>query len=160
MRQKKPGVATAVALLAFLGLGAPAAASDAPEWAHQLPNELMSPFCPGVTLAECTSSHAGSLKMWIVVQAAAGRSEDDIREELYERYGDQIRPTPKAEGIGIAAYVIPVVVFLAGGGLVTWFLRRSTRSAPGGSPPTMPLDPEVERKLDELLADDDEAEDR
>jgi hypothetical protein len=54
--------------------------------------------------------------------------------------------------------VLPVVVFLAGGGLVTWFLRRSTRSARVGGPPTLPLDPEVERKLDELLAD--EAEDR
>lgn len=164
MRQNRFGLATAGALLAFfafLGSVAPAAASDAPEWAHQLPNELMSPFCPGVTLAECTSSHASSLKMWIVVQAAAGRSEEDIREELYERYGDQIRPTPKAEGIGIAAYVIPVVVFLAGGGLVTWFLRRSTRSARVQVPPTLPLDPDVERKLDELLADnDDETEDR
>jgi cytochrome c-type biogenesis protein CcmH/NrfF len=158
MRHQGFALATAAALIALLGFVAPIAASDAPEWAHQLPNELMSPFCPGVTLAECTSSHAGSLKMWIVVQAAAGRGEDDIREELYERYGDQIRPTPKAEGIGIAAYVLPVVVFLAGGGLVTWFLRRSTRSARVGGPPTLPLDPEVERKLDELLAD--EAEDR
>jgi cytochrome c-type biogenesis protein CcmH len=140
-----------IALLA-LGLGAPAQASDAPDWAHRLPNELMSPFCPGVTLAECTSSHASQLKMWILVQAAAGRGEEDVRGELYERYGDQIRPTPKAEGIGIAAYVIPVVAFLAGGGLVTLVLRRATR---GGAPPVAPdapLDPERERRLDEVLS--------
>jgi len=158
MRHKSIGLAIAVAIFGFFGLVAAASASDAPEWAHQLPNELMSPFCPGVTLAECTSSSAASLNMWIVVQAAAGRSEDDIREELYERYGDQIRPTPKAEGIGIAAYVLPVVAFLAGGGLVAVFLKRSTRAAgEGGDEPTLPLDPEVESKLDALLDRDDEA---
>ncbi len=139
------------AVVTLLSLAGAAAAADAPEWAYQLPNELMSPFCPGVTLAECTSSSAASLNMWIVVQAAAGRSEEDIRAELYERYGDQIRPTPKAEGIGIAAYVIPVVVFLAGGGLLTWFLRRSTR-APAEAPKAAPLDPELDRKLDEVLS--------
>lgn len=151
MRHMRFGLATAAALLALFAFVATAAASDAPEWAHQLPNELMSPFCPGVTLAECTSSHAASLKMWIVLQASAGRSEQDIREELYERYGDQIRPTPKAEGIGIAAYVIPVVVFLAGGGFVAWFLRRATRS-PSQAPPAAPLDAELDRKLDEVLS--------
>ena len=140
-----------------------AGASDAPRWAQQLPNELMSPFCPGVTLAECPSPQAGSLKMWILVQAAAGRGEEDVREELYARYGDQIRPTPKAEGFGIAAYVIPVAAFLGGGGLVAWFLRRSTRRGDReDAPPVTALDPEVERKLDEMLddRDDDEVERR
>jgi cytochrome c-type biogenesis protein CcmH/NrfF len=126
------GIVFATAWL-FVALSTPAVASDA--------------------LAECTSSHAGSLKLWILVQASAGRGEDDVREELYERYGDQIRPTPKAEGIGIAAYVMPVVVFLAGGALVTWFLRRATRT-PVGPPATAPepLDPERDRQLDEVLS--------
>jgi cytochrome c-type biogenesis protein CcmH/NrfF len=100
--------------------------------------------------------------MWIVVQAAAGRTRDDVEQELYGRYGEVIRSRPKAEGIGWTAYWIPVTVFAGGGVLVAWFLRRATRPrAPAHEPVVRALDPEVERKLDELLARDaDEADSR
>ena len=57
------------------------------------------------------------------------------------------------EGLGIASYVIPIVAFLAGGGLLAWFLRRATRDA-AEEPrlPQEPLDPELERLLDEELS--------
>lgn len=125
-------------------------------WAYDLANRLMSPFCPGRTLAECPSPQAESLRMWIVVQEAAGRSKDDVLEELYARYGDDIRSTPRAEGFGTAAYVIPVVAFLVGGGLVGIFLYRWTHRGGGdgdGPPAPAPaLDPDLERRLDEELA--------
>lgn len=149
--------AHAIAVLAlfvvFVGFGsAPgaSAADEPPAWAYEMSTELMSPFCPGRTLAECPSPQAESLRMWILVQGSAGRGEDDVREELYERYGDQIRATPKAEGFGTAAYVIPVVAFLLGGVLLAIFLRRSTAAA--GSAPAAALDAESERKLDEMLS--------
>jgi hypothetical protein len=73
-----------------------------------------------------------------------------------------IRGAPKAEGIGLTAYWIPAAVFAGGGCLVAWFLHRATRRA-RAEPPDRGLDPEVERKLDELLGrrdDDDEADPR
>jgi cytochrome c-type biogenesis protein CcmH/NrfF len=97
------------------------------------------------------------MRMWIVVQAAAGRTRADVEDVLYARYGDAVRSAPKAEGFGTAAYVIPVAVFVVGGGLVGWFLRRSTRRARSRpAAPVRELDPEVERKLDELLGRDDD----
>jgi cytochrome c-type biogenesis protein CcmH/NrfF len=137
--------------------------APAPDWVYELGNELMSPFCPGRTLADCPSPDAASLRMWIAVQAAAGRSRADIEEELYARYGEMIRGAPKAEGIGLTAYWIPAAVFAGGGCLVAWFLYRATRRARDrAEPPDRGLDPEVERKLDELLGrkDDDEADPR
>jgi cytochrome c-type biogenesis protein CcmH/NrfF len=124
---------SAVALCA-LCLALPVHAADESEtsWAYDAAHELMSPFCPGRTLAECTSPQAGELRAWIVVQAAAGRSRDEVYEELYERYGNKIRPTPKAEGIGLTAYALPIGAFLAGGVLVVVVLRRLT--AGGGAP--------------------------
>ena len=47
-----------------------------------------------------------------------------MEESLYERFGDQIRTTPRAEGWGLAAYVIPVVAFVLFGGVVLLVLRR------------------------------------
>lgn len=153
-----PGLAPATAaeepLPAVTGTGGEPPVEPVPDgWAYDLANRLMSPFCPGRTLAECPSPQAESLRMWIVVQEAAGRSQEDVLEELYARYGDDIRSTPRAEGFGTAAYVIPVVVFLVGGVLVAAFLYRWTRR--GGGPPSSPppaLDPEMERRLDEELA--------
>jgi len=153
-------LALALAALLALLLAAPAAAeteaAENPEsWAYRYFNETMSPFCPGRTLSACTSPQADSLRMWVLMQAAAGRGEADIHAELVERYGDVILSTPRAEGFGVAAYALPAGFFLAGGLLVFVFLRRQTRSAAARSdaapPSTEPLDPEIERMIDEEL---------
>ena len=155
----------ALALVGALALGAAPAgaqseASAQPEgWAYDLAGEMMSPFCPGRTLADCPSPQADSLRMWILIQESAGRSRKDVEEELYERYGDVILAAPRAEGIGIAAYAIPVLAFLGGGGLIVWLLRRLTaRSAPVPEAKVAvaqrepALDAELERIVEEELA--------
>ncbi|HEY5658687.1 MAG TPA: cytochrome c-type biogenesis protein CcmH [Myxococcota bacterium] len=137
-----------------LCLALPAAAADEPEgWAYEVANELMSPFCPGRTLADCPSQYAESLRLWIIVQEAAGRTRTDVENELYERYGDVMRPAPRAEGLGLAAYVVPSVIILLGAVVVAAFLRYHSRKpdAPAAQS-TAPRDPELERIIDEELA--------
>jgi cytochrome c-type biogenesis protein CcmH len=147
--------AVASALLA-LALVVPASAEKAEEpetWAYRYFGEVMSPFCPGRTLADCPSPSAESLRMWILVQAAAGRSRDDVHEELLERYGDVILSAPRAQGFGAMAYLVPIAAFLGGGVLVGLYLRRQTRAAAHAAEalPAEPLDPEIERAIDEEL---------
>ena len=143
----------ALVLVCLLAVGAAAEAQEPEGWAYALADEIMSPFCPGRTLDDCPSPQAESLRLWLIVQEAAGRSRDDVLEQLYERYGDVIRPAPKAEGFGITAYVLPALVFVAGGILVAWFLRRQTREGPVvETTPAPSLDPELERIVDEELA--------
>jgi cytochrome c-type biogenesis protein CcmH/NrfF len=150
-------LAVASVLLALL-LAAHSGAKGAAEpegWAYRYFGEVMSPFCPGRTLSACTSPQAESLRMWILVQEAAGRSLEDVHGELVERYGDVILSAPRAEGFGVTAYAIPAVIFLGGGLLVGVFLRRQTRSPAQGAveaPRSEPLDPEIERIIDEELA--------
>lgn len=148
----------AIGLLAFalaaLAGGAPRAQA-AEGWAYDLMNELMSPYCPGRPLADCPSGQAQTLRMWLIVQEAAGRSRDEVEAEVVARYGQSVLGAPKAEGIGLTAYVMPALAFIAGGGLLFWFLRRQTRS-PRPAPafvPGAPLDPELERLVDEQLAE-------
>ena len=128
------------------------AAADPEGWAYKLSHDLMSPFCPGRTLAACTSPQADSLRMWLIVQEASGRSRQDVEAELFERYGDVLRPTPRAVGFGLTAYVVPVVAFLVGGVVVAVFLRRQTRAVATPKPPSHPSDPELERLIDQELA--------
>lgn len=160
--------AALMALLAAALLAGAAGGEDAgqPEsWGYELAAYLMSPYCPGRTLADCPSPQAQTLRMWILVQAASGRSREEVEEELYERFGDVIRPAPKAEGFGIAAYAIPVLGFLAGGVFVLLYLRSHTGSggppgppsAQGAAPhtapstPPAPVDADLERLVDEDL---------
>jgi cytochrome c-type biogenesis protein CcmH/NrfF len=160
----RPGCARPLAALALalalvsLG-GGVARAEDAKGWAYALANELMSPYCPGRPVADCPSPQAQTLRMWLIVQEASGRTKADVERELVERYGESILGAPRAKGVGLTAYLLPVAASVAGGGLLAWFLRRQTReraaqtaAAAAAAPSGAPLDPELERLVDEELS--------
>ena len=76
-----------LSLLLALGIAAAPAGGDEGEgWAYRMANELMSPYCPGRTLAECPSGQAETLRVWLIVQEASGRSRAEVQEELVERW--------------------------------------------------------------------------
>lgn len=110
---------------------APAAASASDSdstststWAYDLAGELMSPFCPGRTLASCPSPQAAELIQWIATQEAAGVTREEVIAILVERHGEEILGAPPARGITLWAYVFPVLGFVAFGGVAVLVLRR------------------------------------
>jgi len=144
---QEPGAAAAEP-----GAGAATGATAEHDWSYDVYNEFMSPYCPGRTLNDCPSEQAEELRRWIAAQEASGRSRAEVEEQLYRVYGDAVLSRPKARGWGLTAYVIPVVGFLAAGGLLLLFLRRQGGGAPGSGPaPPTPVDPELERRIDEEL---------
>lgn len=156
----RPAALLALALGLALVAAAPASAEEE-GWSYDLANELMSPYCPGRALSECPSPQAAELRAWIVHQEKTGASRAEVEEVLFARFGDQIRQAPRAEGMGLVAYVIPGVLTAAGLALVVVFFRRARarRSAaeaqappPAGWPPPPSLDPELARQVDAELA--------
>ncbi len=158
VRRSIRALGLALALCAYAGasLERAAASGDVEGWGYELWNELMSPFCPGRTLASCTSTEADDLRMWILVQEASGRSRDDVEAQLYAQFGDVLRAAPRARGWHVLAYVIPLATFLGGGVFVVLFLRRQVSDARAAAPaeprPPPRADPELERIVDEELA--------
>ena len=141
-----------------------AAHAEAEGWAYDIAHELMSPFCPGRTLAECPSPQADELRLWIITQEAAGATRAEVERTLYQRFGDSVRSAPRAEGWGLTAYAIPIGGFVVGGGVAFLTLRRMVRRTPVGqsdsrasdsqaSQSESTADPELERILDEKLAE-------
>jgi cytochrome c-type biogenesis protein CcmH/NrfF len=115
-------------------------ASGPPAWAYQMAHDLMSPFCPGRTLAACPSPQADQLRQWILFQAAAGQSQEELEATLFERFGDVLLSAPKAEGgWGISAYAIPIGGFLLGGPLVAFVIFRMARGRGATPRPGMPV---------------------
>lgn len=70
--------------------GAPAGASAAraEDLATELSNDLMSPYCPGRTIATCPSPQARKLESSILEQAKAGKTRVEIESELAARFPD------------------------------------------------------------------------
>jgi cytochrome c-type biogenesis protein CcmH len=110
------------------GDGAPAESS----FAYDLAGELMSPFCPGRTLASCPSPQAGEMIQWIALQEAAGATREEVIAQLVARHGESILGAPPARGLTLWAYLGPVLGFVAFGAVAVVVLRRIV--APGAGP--------------------------
>jgi cytochrome c-type biogenesis protein CcmH len=145
----KQALRIAITLLAAL-LASPLVAGAAEQWHYDLEQELMSPYCPGRTLTDCTSPQAAELRQWIAGEEAKGRSREDVEKQLFLEFGEVILQAPKAQGFGLAAYVIPAVGVALGAALVVIFLRRQRRTATP-APVAMAPDPELDRLIDEEL---------
>ena len=147
----------------WLTLAIPAVAQidpEAPSWGYALSHELMSPFCPGRTLAACTSPQAAELRQWILLQEAAGTNREEVIGILEERYGDVIRSTPEVEGWGLAAWLLPVGALAIGAALVFFVLRRmvdpsaaaGAKSMEASAPIDLVDDDDLARRVDQELA--------
>jgi cytochrome c-type biogenesis protein CcmH len=108
--------------------------------ATQLFGSLMSPFCPGLTLATCRSAQAETLRVWIRTRLEAGEPPDAIVQSLVATYGEGIRGAPRARGLGLALWLLPVASLGVGGVALLWWLRaHAAETEPagqsGGVPP-------------------------
>ena len=151
------GLALAVGVAQSVLAAEPDALGEAVDdsWAYEVWHDTMSPYCPGRTLAECPSPQADELRLWILDQASAGVTREEVEQAMFLEFGDQILTAPRAEGWGLAAYVIPLVGFVLGGGiviLVVWRLMgpgpELANSTEETSAPA-PIDPEIQRRIHE-----------
>jgi cytochrome c-type biogenesis protein CcmH len=125
--------------------------------ANQLLGTIMSPFCPGLTLATCPSPSADTLRLSVRERLAAGESEDAIMESLVAVYGERVRGAPKPRGLGLVLWALPVVALAAAGIGLAWWLRSHTGpelvppdnrgAAPGSFTPDELARLEAERSL-------------
>jgi cytochrome c-type biogenesis protein CcmH/NrfF len=116
----------ALALVLLLLWPAAASAQDPEDIATRVSQEIMSPFCDGVTLHDCPSGAADALRQRIVAMARAGMSEDEIITTLESEYGDRIRATPG----GPVSWMVPGLAVVGGVCLIAVLALRWTRRRP------------------------------
>jgi cytochrome c-type biogenesis protein CcmH len=146
-------------LLAALAVGVPAAlASEQHPTLNELEGQLMCPTC-GTPLSMSEAPAANRIRAFIVQRIRAGDSRSEIMDKLVAQFGPGIRAAPPASGFGLLAWALPLALLLGGGaviGVYAWRWSRSREPAPAGSAPEQngraPLDPELERRLEEELA--------
>jgi cytochrome c-type biogenesis protein CcmH len=113
----------ALAIGICLVLAAPAAACPRTTLGD-VESEVMCLEC-GVSLDVAEGSlQANQERAFITRQIAACRTKDQIKAALAAQYGDRVLAAPKAEGIGLAAYLVPILAFLAGATAVAFAALR------------------------------------
>ena len=91
--------------------------------ANDIADEVMSPFCDGVTLHDCPSEEAAALRDRIERWARRGWEKSRIVDRLQQEYGPGIAAAPPAEGAGLLAWALPALAVVAGG-YAAWALAR------------------------------------
>jgi cytochrome c-type biogenesis protein CcmH len=95
---------------------------------EEVQGNILSPYCPGRLLKDCPSSAARDLKLNIKKQILTGRTSEEILDALLEEYGDEMRAAPKAQGIGLLAWVVPGLFLVLGLGIIlTWIIQQTKK---------------------------------
>ena len=134
------------AALIVVALGAPAVA--APEdVANAVSNEIMSPYCEGVTLHDCPSDNAVALRDRIQEWAEQGWSKERIIAKLSSpsEFGEEILARPPRSGTGLFAWLLPLLAVL-GAGVLVWRLLARWTNTPG--PPAPEVSDEDHRRIE------------
>ena len=119
-------------------------------------SSLMSPFCPGLTVASCPSPGAEEMRQEVRRRLGAGEGEPTIVAALVATYGSAILGAPPARRWGLALWIPPALALLLGGGaLARWLRGRGSPAAEGDAEPAAAaaagFDPALRARLDEEL---------
>ena len=126
--------ALAAAALAF-GQASEVARPDAAVEARlkSLAEELRCLVCQNQTIADSNAPLALDLRNQIRTQVAQGRSDDQIRAYMVERYGDFVLYKPPFKASTALLWLAPALLLLAGGAAF-WLVVRRRRAPPDGAP--------------------------
>ncbi len=124
-----------------------------------LEGQIMCPVC-GTTLDQSDSAAASQIKRVIARRIAAGDSDCAIKGRLVAQYGESILAAPPRHGFGLLAWWLPITgIVVAAGALAVAAWRWSRRREESGGLPVdpsqngrAPLDPALDRRVDEELA--------
>jgi cytochrome c-type biogenesis protein CcmH/NrfF len=124
----------AIAVMSLITPASIAVAQSADQQASTLTHQLMSPYCPGLLLADCQSEGARQLRAEILHRLRAGETSDAIERDVFARFGSAIRTAPEFGGAGLIVWLGPLLLGLASLGIVGFVVRRATsRDSPSGT---------------------------
>jgi len=139
-----------LAVAVALALVAPATAADRPNVAD-LESELVCPVCK-TTLDQSDAPVARRMKAIIRQRLAEGASADQIKAELADQFGDAVLAAPPKRGFDLLAWLLPLAGVALGAVALGYLAVVWSRRGPDKpATTTVPIDPELERRIDDEL---------
>ena len=98
-----------------------------------LASELRCPVCQGNSIQDSPSELAKQMRDLVRDQLRSGKTPDEVRAYFVDKYGEWILLSPKAEGVNLIVYLLPLLALMAGG-LVVWRTVRRWTTTPQAQP--------------------------
>jgi cytochrome c-type biogenesis protein CcmH/NrfF len=151
-----------LAALLTIAVASPAASKSPPQTAQpkttlpDVEDEVMCPIC-GTALNLSSSPQADRERAFIRREIAAGKTKDQIKDDLVAQYGTEVLAEPPKSGFDLTAWLVPAAAILLAAiaiGFGLWHWRRAARAGPppDSAEDAAPLDPSEAERLDADLA--------
>jgi cytochrome c-type biogenesis protein CcmH len=147
---------TALLAALLLCLLTPAAATGAePRFSQdEIERELMCPTCKS-PLYLSHSPAADRIRAFVAEKRDEGWTKEQVKDRLVADFGPEILASPEREGLGLAAWLVPLLAVIAGlaaavGLALAW--RRRSRSSEPDRPAAEPLPDDLDARVDDALA--------
>jgi cytochrome c-type biogenesis protein CcmH len=102
---------------------------------QHLSAELRCPMCQNETLADSNAPIAHDLRRQVFEMMQAGKSDDDIKAFLVDRYSQFVLYKPPVEPSTWLLWFGPLVLLAIGGIVVAVQVRRRARQSPADTTP-------------------------
>ncbi len=109
---------------------------EAEQITRDLANDLMSPYCPGRTISSCPSQQARKLEDYILEQAEAGQSKEQIEQSLVVQFGEEklgSKDDPMVVYGSVGVAIVGAILILT---MARRWLRPAPSAAPAGGVPS------------------------
>ncbi len=90
---------------------------------HDVASQLKCPVCQGESVADSPSTISQQMRGVIRQQLQAGKTKQQVIQYFVDRYGDQILWSPPWQGFFLIAWIVPLVLLLAGIVLLSLVLK-------------------------------------
>jgi cytochrome c-type biogenesis protein CcmH len=140
------------ALLGFLVLVPATGAATPRTTLNDVEDEVMCPTC-GTPLNLATDAPLANDERALIRRLIAqGDTKDQIKHRLVQEFGPNVLALPKAKGFDLFAYLVPIVLGVAGLLAIAVLALRWRRRRPTDAAAVPDLDPADAQRLDSDLA--------
>lgn len=99
----------------------------------EVSSELRCVVCQGLSIQDSPSTLAQEMRGVVREQLAAGRTPEQVKAYFVERYGEWVLLRPKASGVNLIVYLLPIAMIVGGAAFVFVKARGWTRAAREGT---------------------------
>ena len=94
--------------------GSVLAQSPTDDEVNAVAENLNCPTCQSLNLSDCSTQTCAQWKEQIRDLLAEGYSKEEVLDWYVVRYGEQVLQEPRRSGIGLYAWLLPILGFLVG----------------------------------------------
>lgn len=104
---------------------------------------LRCPVCQGLSIQDSPSELSVQMKDVVRQQLREGKTPEEVKAYFVSKYGEWILLEPKASGMNLLVYTLPIILVLAGAVFIWFHVRKWSRQPASSSGPAVSEEEEL-----------------